>query len=57
MDIAVCMDSWVGGVKYVNSRLILQCSDGSRCLVRDPDGVAGFEVFDEKRDNVSAVIL
>ncbi|XP_054281969.1 (E3-independent) E2 ubiquitin-conjugating enzyme UBE2O-like isoform X2 [Macrosteles quadrilineatus] len=51
VDIAVCLDSWVGGIKAVNSRLTLQCSDGSRCVVKDPDTVAGFEVFDEKRDN------
>lgn len=55
MDLAVYLDSWVGSVKYVNSRMILQFSDGSRCVVRDPDGVVGFEVFDEKKDNVSTI--
>lgn len=51
----MCLDSWVGGIKAVNSRLTLQCGDGSRCIVKDPDTVAGFEVFDEKRDNVSTI--
>ncbi|XP_046659894.1 (E3-independent) E2 ubiquitin-conjugating enzyme UBE2O-like isoform X2 [Homalodisca vitripennis] len=51
VDIAVCLDSWVGGIKAVNSRLTLQCADGSRCVVKDPDSVSGLEVFDEKRDN------
>lgn len=48
-DIAVCMDSWVGGIKMAHSKLMLQFSDGSRCIVNDPD-TFGFEFFDEKRD-------
>lgn len=51
----MCLDSWVGGIKAVNSRLTLQCGDGSRCNVKDPDTAAGFEIFDEKRDNVSTL--
>lgn len=50
-DIAVCMDSWVGGIKMAHSKLVLQFSDGSRCVVNDPDSF-GFDVFDEKRDIV-----
>ncbi|XP_075230933.1 (E3-independent) E2 ubiquitin-conjugating enzyme UBE2O isoform X3 [Lycorma delicatula] len=50
-DIAVCMDSWVGGIKMAHSKLVLQFSDGSRCVVNDPD-TFGLDVFDEKRDIV-----
>lgn len=49
-DIAVCLDSWVGGIKMVHSKLLLQTSDGSRCIVNDPENIY---VFDEKRDTVS----
>lgn len=51
-DIAVCLDSWVGGIKVVNSKLHLHCTDGSHCIIRDPD-ISGFDVFDEKRETVS----
>uniref|UniRef100_A0A1B6CR24 UBC core domain-containing protein n=2 Tax=Clastoptera arizonana TaxID=38151 RepID=A0A1B6CR24_9HEMI len=48
-DIAVCLDSWVGDIKAVKSKLLLQCFDGSRCYIRDPE-TCGFEVFEDKHD-------
>lgn len=51
-DIAACLDSWVGGIKTVHSKLRVQCSDGSRCIINDIE--ANFlEDFSEKRDCVS----
>lgn len=52
-DIAACLDSWVGGIKTVRSKLLIQCSDGSRCIINDIE--ASFvEDFNEKRDCVSS---
>lgn len=48
-DIAACLDSWVGGIKTVQSKLQLRCADGSRCVVNDIDA-CGLEDFNEKRD-------
>lgn len=45
------MDSWVGGIKMAHSKLVLNFSDGSRCIVNNPD-TFGFDAFDEKRDIV-----
>uniref|UniRef100_A0A0V0G6I3 Putative ubiquitin-conjugating enzyme e2 o-like isoform x1 n=1 Tax=Triatoma dimidiata TaxID=72491 RepID=A0A0V0G6I3_TRIDM len=49
-DIAVCLDSWVGGIKLAHTKLILRLADNTRCVVLDPDSI-GFEVFDEKKDS------
>ncbi|XP_069684975.1 (E3-independent) E2 ubiquitin-conjugating enzyme UBE2O isoform X2 [Periplaneta americana] len=48
-DIAACLDSWVGGIKTVHSKLLIQCSDGSRCIINDIEA-SGLEDFNEKRD-------
>ncbi|XP_014238160.1 (E3-independent) E2 ubiquitin-conjugating enzyme UBE2O [Trichogramma pretiosum] len=34
-DIAVCMDSWVGGIRMVHYKLWLVTPDGSRCIVNE----------------------
>ncbi|XP_046607611.1 (E3-independent) E2 ubiquitin-conjugating enzyme UBE2O [Neodiprion virginianus] len=49
-DIAVCMDSWVGGIKMVHSKLWLAMPDGSRCVINEIDACA-LEQFEEKREN------
>ncbi|CAG2058900.1 unnamed protein product, partial [Timema podura] len=48
-DIVACLDSWVGGIKTVHSKLLLQCADGSRCIVNDIEA-CGLVDFNEKRD-------
>lgn len=49
-DIAVCMDSWVGGIRIVHFKLWLATPDGSRCVINEMDA-RGLENFEEKRDN------
>ncbi|XP_025601768.2 (E3-independent) E2 ubiquitin-conjugating enzyme isoform X2 [Athalia rosae] len=49
-DIAVCMDSWVGGIKMVHSKLWLAMPDGSRCVINEIDACA-LDQFEEKREN------
>ncbi|XP_076246249.1 (E3-independent) E2 ubiquitin-conjugating enzyme UBE2O [Calliopsis andreniformis] len=49
-DIAVCMDSWVGGIKMAHFKLWLTTPDGSRCVINDMEShVLG--QLEEKRDN------
>ncbi|XP_067005905.2 (E3-independent) E2 ubiquitin-conjugating enzyme UBE2O [Anabrus simplex] len=48
-DIAACLDSWVGGIKTVHSKLQIRCPDGSRCIINDIEA-CGLEDFNEKRD-------
>lgn len=49
-DIAVCMDSWVGGIKMANFKLWLTTPDGSRCVINETDSrVLG--QLEERRDN------
>ncbi|XP_014261695.1 (E3-independent) E2 ubiquitin-conjugating enzyme UBE2O isoform X2 [Cimex lectularius] len=48
-DQAVCLDSWVGGIKVVHTKIHLRLPDMSKCVVTDPDTV-GFDIFDEKKD-------
>lgn len=55
-DIAACLDSWVGGVKTIHSKLLIQCSDGSRCIINDIEA-SGLEDFNEKRDCVSKEVV
>lgn len=55
-DIAVCMDSWVGGIRIVHFKLWLATPDGSRCVINEMDA-RGLENFEEKRDNVCKLIF
>ncbi|XP_001602772.2 (E3-independent) E2 ubiquitin-conjugating enzyme UBE2O [Nasonia vitripennis] len=48
-DVAVCMDSWVGGIRMVHFKLWLATPDGSRCVINEIDA-RGLEHFEEKRD-------
>ncbi|XP_014214684.1 (E3-independent) E2 ubiquitin-conjugating enzyme UBE2O [Copidosoma floridanum] len=48
-DIAVCMDSWVGGIRMVHFKLWLVTPDGSRCVINEIDA-RGLEHFEEKRE-------
>ncbi|KAJ1526736.1 hypothetical protein ONE63_008315 [Megalurothrips usitatus] len=51
-DIAVCLDSWVGGIKMVHSKLHLYLPDagpGSRCVINELEA-NGLDEFDEKKD-------
>ncbi|BES98249.1 Ubiquitin-conjugating enzyme [Nesidiocoris tenuis] len=47
-NLAVCLDSWVGGIRSVHSKLYLSLNNGITCTVSDPIA-SGFDVFDEKR--------
>ncbi|XP_076170493.1 (E3-independent) E2 ubiquitin-conjugating enzyme UBE2O [Ptiloglossa arizonensis] len=49
-DIAVCMDSWVGGIKMAHYKLWLTTPDGSRCVINELDSRV-FGLVEEKRDN------
>ena len=45
---AVCLDSWVGTIKTVRSKLHLVFADGSKCIITDVEACA-FEELDERR--------
>ncbi|XP_045602323.2 (E3-independent) E2 ubiquitin-conjugating enzyme UBE2O isoform X2 [Procambarus clarkii] len=45
-DIAVALDSWVGMVHMVKCRLVMLCSDGSRCIMSDGEALE----LDDMRD-------
>lgn len=49
-DIAVCMDSWVGGIRMVHFKLWLATPDGSHCIINEMDA-QGLAHFEERRDN------
>ncbi|XP_054000530.1 (E3-independent) E2 ubiquitin-conjugating enzyme UBE2O [Hylaeus anthracinus] len=49
-DIAVCMDSWVGGIKMAHYKLWLATPDGSRCVINKMDSCV-LGQLEEKRDN------
>ncbi|KAK2588919.1 hypothetical protein KPH14_001776 [Odynerus spinipes] len=49
-DIAVCMDSWVGGIRMTHFKLWLATPDGSRCVINEMDSRA-LGHLEEKRDN------
>ncbi|XP_012138962.2 (E3-independent) E2 ubiquitin-conjugating enzyme isoform X1 [Megachile rotundata] len=49
-DIAVCMDSWVGGIKMAHFKLWLTTPDGSRCVINGMDSRV-MRQLEEKRDN------
>ncbi|XP_076635753.1 (E3-independent) E2 ubiquitin-conjugating enzyme UBE2O [Colletes latitarsis] len=49
-DIAVCMDSWVGGIKMAHYKVWLTTPDGSRCVVNEMDSCV-LGQLEEKRDN------
>lgn len=46
----------MGGIKTVHSKLLIQCADGSRCVINDVEAT-GLEDFNEKRDCVSKCIV
>lgn len=46
---AVCLDSWVGTIKTVRSKLHLAFADGSKCIISDVEACA-FEELDERRN-------
>ncbi|KAK4291232.1 hypothetical protein Pmani_035919, partial [Petrolisthes manimaculis] len=47
-DIAVALDSWVGMVNMVKCRLVMQCSDGSRCIMSDGEALELDDVKDTR---------
>ncbi|XP_035735037.1 (E3-independent) E2 ubiquitin-conjugating enzyme UBE2O-like [Vespa mandarinia] len=49
-DIAVCMDSWVGGIRMTHFKVWLTTPDGSRCVINEMDSRA-LGQLEEKRDN------
>lgn len=49
-DIAVCMDSWVGGIRMTHFKVWLATPDGSRCVINEMDSRA-LGQLEEKRDN------
>ncbi|XP_015108296.1 (E3-independent) E2 ubiquitin-conjugating enzyme UBE2O [Diachasma alloeum] len=49
-DIAVCMDSWVGGIRMVHFKLWLATPDGSQCVINEMDA-QGLANFEERRDS------
>lgn len=52
-DIAVALDSWVGMVHMVKCRLVMVCSDGSRCIMSDGEALE----LDDLRDTRDRVRL
>ncbi|XP_066592448.1 (E3-independent) E2 ubiquitin-conjugating enzyme UBE2O [Prorops nasuta] len=48
-NIAVCMDSWVGGVKMKYCKVWLATPDGSRCVINELD--TRVLDFEERREN------
>ncbi|XP_045602327.2 (E3-independent) E2 ubiquitin-conjugating enzyme UBE2O isoform X9 [Procambarus clarkii] len=52
-DIAVALDSWVGMVHMVKCRLVMLCSDGSRCIMSDGEALE----LDDMRDTRDRVRL
>ncbi|KAL0279305.1 UNVERIFIED_CONTAM: hypothetical protein PYX00_000896 [Menopon gallinae] len=48
-DVAVCLDSWVGTIKTVRSKLQLAFADGSKCIISNVEACA-FEELDERRN-------
>jgi len=55
-DIVVCLDSWVGGIRQVNTSLHLKFPDSSKCVVSDLENFS-FEDSDEKNRRVSDLII
>ncbi|XP_043488400.1 (E3-independent) E2 ubiquitin-conjugating enzyme UBE2O [Polistes fuscatus] len=49
-EIAVCMDSWVGGIKMTHFKVWVATPDGSRCVINEMDSRA-LGQLEEKRDN------
>ncbi|GAB6031161.1 hypothetical protein CHUAL_007964 [Chamberlinius hualienensis] len=52
VDIAVYMDSWVGMVKAVKSKIYLRCFDGSKCCLNSDDA-SDLDDVQDKRDRGS----
>uniref|UniRef100_T1JBM6 Probable D-lactate dehydrogenase, mitochondrial n=1 Tax=Strigamia maritima TaxID=126957 RepID=T1JBM6_STRMM len=51
-DIAIFLDSWVGIIKMVKSKVNLRCSDGSKCIVPD-DAAYDLDDLLDKRERGS----
>ncbi|XP_032676891.1 (E3-independent) E2 ubiquitin-conjugating enzyme UBE2O isoform X1 [Odontomachus brunneus] len=50
-DMAVCMDSWVGGIRMTHCKLWLVTPDGSHCVVNEMNSYV-LGQLEETRDNV-----
>lgn len=48
---AVCMDSWVGGIRMTHCKLWLVTPDGSHCVVNEMNSYV-LGQLEETRDNV-----
>lgn len=48
---AVCMDSWVGGIRMTHFKLWLVTPDGSHCVINEMDSCV-LGQLEETRDNV-----
>lgn len=51
-DMAVCMDSWVGGIRMTHFKLWLVTPDGSHCVINEMDSCV-LGQLEEARDSVS----
>lgn len=49
-DMAVCMDSWVGGIRMTHFKLWLVTPDGSHCVINEMDSCV-LGQLEETRDN------
>ncbi|XP_012526593.1 (E3-independent) E2 ubiquitin-conjugating enzyme isoform X1 [Monomorium pharaonis] len=49
-DMAVCMDSWVGGIRMMHVKLWLVTPDGSHCVINDMDSCV-LGQLEEARDS------
>lgn len=48
---AVCMDSWVGGIRMTHFKLWLVTPDGSHCVINEMDSCV-LGQLEEARDSV-----
>jgi hypothetical protein len=55
-DIVVCLDSWVGGIRQVNTSLHLKFADSSKCIISDLENFT-FEDADEKNRRVCMFVF
>lgn len=51
---AVCMDSWVGGIRMTHFKLWLVTPDGSHCVINEMDSCV-LGQLEETRDNVRLI--
>ncbi len=56
VDVAVCLDAWVGMVRHIKSKIRLKFPDGSICAMEDHIAEELEDVID-KRDDVRILMF